>query len=80
MSAKMTHYYSNEFCSDKRARTQEQLLDIVAKIRKGCKIEQICEGSDYVCTIYTNKAIGLRYWVQDTFGHINSIDEAREYC
>lgn len=83
-SVRMNHYYSNEWCRDEHARTQEQLQEIARQIRENCKVEEIaqtacCNEAGNVCTIYTNKNLGLKYWVKDTFGHISEIDEAREY-
>jgi len=81
-SATMNHWYSDEWCTDKHARTQEQLQEIAGKIRANCKIEER-DGHEgdvfgtYVCTIYINENLGLRYWVKDEFGHITEIDEAR---
>ena len=79
MSAKMTHYYSDEWCTDNHKRSQDELQKIAAQIRKGCKVDEICEMGSYFCTIYQNENLGLRYWVKDTFGWISEIDEERAY-
>lgn len=76
---KMNHWYSNEFCHDSHGRTQEELQNIAGMIRKGCKVSEITDFGDYVCTIYVNENLGLRYWVKDSFGTISEIDEARSY-
>lgn len=81
-SASLRHFYSDEWCTDKNARTQEQLQAIAKKIREGCKVEErsIFDGGtfgDHCCTIYVNESLGLRYWVKDDFGKISEIDEAR---
>lgn len=72
------HYLNNEFCNNKYARTQEELQNIVKQIRTICKTETIDFNTDYVCTVYTNESLGLRYWVIDKFGIISSIDEERQ--
>lgn len=79
MTARMNHYYSNEWCNDSRARSQEELQNIAKQIRQNCKVEEIEDNTWGVCTIYTNEALGLKYWVKDQFGHISEIDEARYY-
>lgn len=79
MTTKMNHYYSNDWCKDERARTQEELQNIASLIRKTCKTQDIQISDDYVCTTYTNEALGIRYWIKDTFGTISEIDEARNY-
>ena len=81
-SATMRHFYSNEWCRDDKARTQEELQAIAQKIRRGCKVEERDnfnggEFGTYTCTIYINENLGLRYWVKDEFGWITEIDEAR---
>lgn len=77
---KMNHWYSNEFCTDSHARTQEQLQEIAKRIRANCKVVEIAKCSDDgVCTKYENESLGIRYWVKDEFGHISEIDEARSY-
>lgn len=80
----MNHWYSDEWCTDGRARSQEQLQEIAAQIRKHCKVEQIApvlgqSDTANICTIYVNEGLGIKYWVKDTFGHISEIDEARSY-
>lgn len=85
MSAKMRHWYSNEWYSEERnnistkSATQEELQKIAEKIRKGCKVEEITDNGFEICTIYTNEAVGVKYWVHDSFGWISTIDEARFY-
>lgn len=76
---KVRHFYSDEFCRDENARTQEELQEIAKRIRNGCKVKEICEYERYCCTKYENENLGLRYWVKDEFGHITEIDEARSY-
>lgn len=76
---RLNHYYSDEWCKDEHARTQEQLQEIARKIRIGCKVTKIVDCGGYVCTIYENENLGIRYWIKDTFGHISEIDEARQY-
>ena len=76
---KMNNYYSDEWCRDNHARSQAELQEIARQIRLGCDVKEISEMDGYVCTIYTNENLGLRYWVKDTFGHISEINEAREY-
>lgn len=78
MGMLMNHWYSDEWCKDNHARNQEQLQEIASKIRIGCKVNEIKDCGYYVCTIYKNESLGLKYWVKDTFGHISEIDEARE--
>lgn len=78
-SSHMRHFYSDEWCRDEKARTQEQLQEIASKIREGCDVTEICYVDGYVCTIYENKSLGLRYWVKDEFGHISEIDEERKH-
>ena len=75
---KMNYWYSDEWCKDEHARSQEELQNIANKIRRGCKVKEIANYESYVCTIYENKNLGLRYWIKDEFGHISEIDEARE--
>lgn len=81
-SATIRHFYSDEWCRDEKARTQEQLQKIAAQIRRGCKVEERDSHDGdmfgtYTCTIYINENLGLRYWVKDEFGWITEIDEAR---
>lgn len=79
---KLRHFYSDTFCTDDRARNQEQLQEIADKIRKNCKVKEIqysCVIERYTCTIYENEAVGVKYWVKDEFGFITEIDEARSY-
>lgn len=76
---KMNHWYSNEWCHDEHGRTQEQLQEIAGKIRRGCEAKEITDYGTYVCTIYENENLGLRYWVKDFFGIVSEIDEARQY-
>lgn len=78
MAAKLNHFYSNEFCKDEHARTQEELQAIAKAIRENCKCSECNDYGDYVCTIYFNENLGIKYWIKDTFGHISEIDEARE--
>ena len=80
ISVKVQHYNSDDWCKDKHARTQEQLVEIAGKIRKTCRVEDICDPGDYgTCTVYVNEALGIRYWVRDDFGHIEEIVEGRYY-
>ena len=79
MTARMNHFYSNEWCKGEHARTQEELQNIAKQIRQNCKAEKIDDNTWGVCTIYTNESLGLKYWVKDQFGHISEIDEARYY-
>ena len=76
---RMNHYYSDEWCKDKFARSQEELQKIAKAIRENCEVESIEDFQRYVCTIYVNNNIGVKYWIKDTFGHISEIDEARSY-
>ena len=76
---KLRHFYSDTFCTDDRARNQEQLQEIADKIRKGCKVKEIHNSERYTCTIYENEAVGVKYWVKDEFGFITEIDEVRSY-
>ncbi len=78
MGKKLRHWYSDEWCKDGNATTQEQLQNIAAKIKKGCKITEVHTEGFNACTIYENEALGLKYWVKDDFGHIEEIDEARD--
>lgn len=78
-AVKMNHYYSNEWCRDQHARTQEELQKIAKQIRENCECSEIKDMGDYTCTIYVNENLGLKYWIHDDFGHISTIDEAREY-
>ena len=80
---RMNHYYSNEWCMDNRARTQEELQAIAREIRENCKVQNVSpvlgqDDESYICTIYANENLGIRFWVKDRFGHISEIDEARE--
>lgn len=78
---KMKHYESDEWSHhSERARTQEQLQEMAGMIRRNCKTERIDDMGDYFCTIYTNEALGLRYWIHDSFGHISEIIEGRSYA
>ncbi len=82
MAIKMNHYYSNEWCTNQYARSQEELQSIASMIRQNCKVQSIDDvitSEDYICTVYTNDALGIRYWIKDKFGHISEIDEARSY-
>ena len=79
---KARHYYSDEWCKDSNARTQEQLQKIAKRISDNCTLAKIITnaGDNYdACTEYVNEALGLRYWIHDTFGHITAIDETRSY-
>lgn len=76
---KINHYYSNEWCKDEHARTQEELQEIAKQIRSNCKCESIENMDGYVCTIYKNDNLGLKFWIKDTFGKISEIDEGRAY-
>ena len=76
---KLSHWYSDEFCHDDNATSQEQLQEIARLIREGCKCVEIKGKGGNVVTIYENENLGLKYWVKDTFGHITEIDEARKY-
>ncbi len=78
-SARMEHFYSDEWCRDERARTQDELQSIAKQIREHCETKEIKVMETYTCTIYTNEALGLKYWIKDKFGHISEIDEARYY-
>lgn len=78
-SCHMRHFYSDEWCRDEKARNQEQLQEIVRKIRESCDVYTIDYFEDYTCTIYRNENLGLRYWVKDEFGHISEIDEERKH-
>ena len=77
MSYKMKNYYSDEWCRDKQATSQEDLQKIAKMIRSNCKCKEISDMGDYTCTIYVNENLGLRYWVKDEFGHITEINEER---
>lgn len=79
MSYRMDHWYSDEWCRDHHARTQEQLQEIAGKIRKSCKVTEIVDNGFNICTVYENKNLGVKYWIKDSFGHISEIDEARAY-
>jgi aromatic ring-opening dioxygenase LigB subunit len=82
MMIKMNHFYSDEWYTDERKRTQEELQNIAKQIRSNCKVTSISpvvSFNDYICTIYENENLGLKYWIKDTFGNISEIDEAR-YC
>ena len=79
-SAKMTHYYSDEWCADDRKRSQEELQIIAQNIRRGCSVDEIHTHDDgEACTIYINAALGIKYWIKDRCGWISEIDEARYY-
>lgn len=83
-AVRMNHYYSDEWCRDNHARTQEELQSIAGQIRKHCKVQSISmvagqHNDANICTIYVNENLGLRYWVKDEFGHISEIDEERSY-
>ena len=75
--AVMNHFYSNEWCRDHHARTQEELQQIARQIRTNCTCKETKNMGDYNCTIYINENLGLRYWIKDSFGHISEIDEER---
>lgn len=79
MSVTMRHFYSDEWCRDDNARSQEALQEIARKIRQSCKVEKVIKSNDGACTIYRNENLGLKYWIKDEFGHISEIDEAREH-
>lgn len=83
-SARMNHYYSDEWCKDNHARTQDELQSIAKQIREHCEVEEIIKtrgqnDDSHICTTYTNEALGLKYWIKDTFGHISEITEARYF-
>lgn len=78
-TAKMQNYYSDEWCNDEKARTQDELQEIAGKIRHNCDVSEIHTMDGYTCTIYINKNLGLRFWIKDTFGHISEINEERRY-
>ena len=77
---RMKHYYSDEWCRDEKATSQYKLQEIASKIRANCKVDKISDMGDYFCTEYVNDALGLRYWVHDSFGHISEITEGRSYA
>lgn len=81
MSARMNHWYSDEWCRDEKATTQDKLQNIAKAIRANSKVAEIANAGENgrTCTIYENEALGLKYWVHDTFGHISTIDEARTF-
>lgn len=79
---KMKHYYSDEWCKTSEARTQEQLQENAKRIRQSCKVSEVHDqqkmyGDGNTCTIYVNEALGIKYWIHDTFGNISEITEAR---
>lgn len=78
-SAKMEHFYSDEWCKDDHARTQDELQSIAKQIRENCETAEITFNGNSTCTVYRNEALGLKYWIKDNFGHISEIDEARYY-
>lgn len=80
----MNHWYSDEWCKDNHARTQEQLQNIAKQIRSNCQMYEckpVSSSNDdiIVCTIYYNENLGLKYWVKDRLGRITEIDEARYF-
>ena len=76
---RLNHYYSDEWCKNDHARNQEQLQEIAGKIRINCKVINIVDNGNSICTIYENANLGLKFWVKDEFGHISEIDEGRYY-
>lgn len=76
---KVKHYYSDEWCTNDSARTQEELQNIAKQIRANCTVKEISDMGDYFCTIYENENLGLKYWIHDSFGHISEITEGRLY-
>lgn len=74
---RITHWYSDEWCTDHQATTQEKLQDIAAQISKNCKAKNIVDNGFGICTTYENEALSIRYWVHDRFGHISEITEGR---
>lgn len=75
------HWYNEEWCKDSHGVSQEELQKIVSLIRKTCKVVERCEVNSFktgmICTIYENKNVGVKYWVHDIFGFIESIEELR---
>ena len=76
---RMDTFYSDEWCKDEHARTQEQLQEIAGKIRKNCKVKKIIDNGHSIVTEYINENLGIEYWVHDSFGHISEIIEGRRY-
>lgn len=84
MTAKVTEWFSDEWCRNHHARTQEQLQQIAGNIRKNCKCTKVmdqpgCHIDGAICTEYENENLGVQYIVKDTFGHIEEITEIRRY-
>lgn len=52
---------------------------MAGKIRKSCKVTQICDNGSSIVTIYENENLGLKYWIHDSFGNISEIIEGRSY-
>ena len=76
---KIREWRSNEWCTDEKATTQEDLQNMARQVRENCKVTEIeCNGNS-TCTIYENKNLGIKYWIKDNFGHISEIIEARSY-
>ena len=86
MTTYFTHYYNSEWWTDDElhtsthGKTTAELFLIAEQIRKNCEVVE-CQtsASGFTCTKYENKALGVRYWVKDTFCHISEIDEARTF-
>lgn len=81
---RLQHFYSDEWCRDESARTQEQLQKIAKAIRENCKCVEIrdyheSDATGYICSIYENENLGLKYYIKDRFGHIQEIDETRDF-
>ena len=79
-SSRITHWYTDEWCTGKEATTQEKLQEIAGKIGKNCKIKEIVDNGHSIVTIYENEALSIRYWIHDSFGQISEITEARFFC
>lgn len=77
---RINHWYSDEWCKDKHAATQEKLQEIAGKISRNCKAKEIVDNGNNIVTIYENDALSIRYWIHDSFGHISEITEARFFC
>ena len=80
--AKITNWYSNEWCKDNHARSQEELQKMAKAIRTSCKCMKIVNHNNddgHACTVYVNENLGIRYWIHDDFGKIETITEERNY-
>lgn len=76
----LNHWYSNEWCRDEYARSQEELQNIAKQIKANCELKESHYSKNFkdetVC-VYHNENLDIKYIVKDIFGHISEIDEIR---